>query len=182
MISATGLNSYSLPTGKEKPSCPIHSKFPPAAGMSEDIARGRRSSGRIPASGYSEVASSEEAAKTLGGRSLTASSSRAGDYSSSAPSVGSSAASTFESRFKLVAWTSTIRCLKVVPLTSSPSRYRRMPSRVTSCPFSFWFRSTKNCTPADIGVSSYPPPKMASLSELAFNDAFHRGRICLLLS
>jgi hypothetical protein len=27
-----------------------------------------------------------------------------------------------------------IRCLKVVHLTSTPSRYRRMPSRVTSCP------------------------------------------------
>ncbi len=36
----------------------------------------------------------------------------------------------------LMAWISAIRCLKVVPLTSSStSRYLRMPSRVTSCPF-----------------------------------------------
>ncbi len=57
--------------------------------------------------------------KPLGGRSFIASSSQADDYSSSAPSIGSSAASTFESRFTLMAWTSAIRCLKVVPLTSS---------------------------------------------------------------
>jgi hypothetical protein len=36
----------------------------------------------------------------------------------------------------LVAWTSAIRCFNLVPLTSSStSRYRKMPSRVTSCPF-----------------------------------------------
>jgi hypothetical protein len=53
-----------------------------------------------------------------------------GCYSSSAPSEGSSAVSTFESRFMLMARISAIRCLKVVPLTSSStSRYRRMPSR-----------------------------------------------------
>lgn len=50
---------------------------------------------------------------------LIASSSQADDYSVSAPSVGSSAASIFESRFMLMAWTSAILCLKVVPLTSS---------------------------------------------------------------
>ena len=33
------------------------------------------------------------------------------DYSSPAPSAGSSAASTFESRFMLVAWISPRRCL-----------------------------------------------------------------------
>ncbi len=36
---------------------------------------------------------------------------KAGDYSSSAPSAGSSAASTFESRFMLMAWISAMRCL-----------------------------------------------------------------------
>src|SRR5260370_40985181 len=57
----------------------------------------------------------------------------ADDYSSSAPSEGSSAASTFESRFMLVAWTSVIRCLNLVPSTSSStSRLRRVPSKVTS--------------------------------------------------
>jgi hypothetical protein len=49
-----------------------------------------------------------------------------GCYSSSAPSEGSSTVSTFESRFMLMAWISAIRCLKVVPLTSSStSRYRK---------------------------------------------------------
>jgi hypothetical protein len=58
------------------------------------------------------------------------------DYSSSAPSEGSSAASTFESRFMLMTWISAIRCLNLVPSTSSStSRYRRVPSRVISCPF-----------------------------------------------
>src|ERR1700674_4630297 len=64
------------------------------------------------------------------------SSTRADNYSSSAPSEGSSAASTFESRFMLVAWTSAIRCLNLVPSTSSStSRYRKVASRVMSCPF-----------------------------------------------
>jgi hypothetical protein len=40
-------------------------------------------------------------------------------HSSSDPSEGSSAASTLESRFMLMAWTSAIRCLKVVRLASS---------------------------------------------------------------
>jgi len=40
------------------------------------------------------------------------------DYSSSAPPEGSSAASTFENRFMLMAWISAIRCFKVVPSTS----------------------------------------------------------------
>jgi hypothetical protein len=44
------------------------------------------------------------------------------DHSSPAPSEGSSMVSIFESRFMLVAWTSAIRCLKVVPLTSSSPR------------------------------------------------------------
>ena len=36
----------------------------------------------------------------------------------------------------LVAWTSAMRCLNVVPSTpSSTSRYRKVPSRVMSCPF-----------------------------------------------
>src|SRR5260370_32793704 len=36
----------------------------------------------------------------------------------------------------LVAWTSAIRCLNVVPtISSSTSRYRKVPSRVMSCPF-----------------------------------------------
>jgi hypothetical protein len=42
-------------------------------------------------------------AKTLGGRSFLVSSSQADDYSSPAPSAGSSEASIFESRFMLVA-------------------------------------------------------------------------------
>ena len=58
------------------------------------------------------------------------------DYSSSAPSEGSSAASTFESRFMLIAWISAIRCLNGWPSTSSvTSRYRSVPSSVMSCPF-----------------------------------------------
>jgi hypothetical protein len=47
MISAAGFNSYSVPTDKEKPSSLIHSKYPPAVGMSEGIARRGRCSGRI---------------------------------------------------------------------------------------------------------------------------------------
>src|ERR1700722_18221250 len=36
----------------------------------------------------------------------------------------------------LVAWTSAMRCLNVVPSSSSStSRYRRVPSSVMSCPF-----------------------------------------------
>src|SRR5277367_2159269 len=58
------------------------------------------------------------------------------DYSSPASSVGSSAASILESRLRLVAWISAIRCLNSVPSTSSStSRYLRVPSSVTSCPF-----------------------------------------------
>ncbi len=41
----------------------------------------------------------------------SAPSTQAGDYTSPAPSEGSSAASTFERRFMLVAWISAIRCL-----------------------------------------------------------------------
>lgn len=64
------------------------------------------------------------------------SSTQADDYSSAAPSEGSSAASTFESRFMLTAWISAIRCLNVTPLSSSStSRYRRTPLSVMSCPF-----------------------------------------------
>jgi hypothetical protein len=50
--------------------------------------------------------------------------------------AGTSAVSLLESRFMLVAWTSVMRCLNVLPSTSSStSRYRRVPSRVMSCPF-----------------------------------------------
>src|SRR5258707_12579465 len=74
--------------------------------------------------------------------------SRSDDYSSPAPSEGSSAASIFESRFMLMAWISAIRCLKVVPLTSSStSRYRRMPSRVTSCPLLESFGELREISP-----------------------------------
>ena len=49
---------------------------------------------------------------------------KAGDYSSPAPSAGSSAASTLESRFMLMAWISAIRCLNAVPsISSSTSRH-----------------------------------------------------------
>jgi hypothetical protein len=44
MISAAGFNSYSVPTDKEKPSFLIHSRYPPAVGMPEGVAR---RSGRI---------------------------------------------------------------------------------------------------------------------------------------
>ena len=56
--------------------------------------------------------------------------------SSLAPSAGSSAASTFDNRFMLVAWISAMLCLNVTPSTSSEtSRYLIFPSRVMSCPF-----------------------------------------------
>ena len=90
----------------------------------------------------------------MGGRSFTASSSQAGDYSSSAPSAGSSAASTFESRFMLMAWISAIRCLKGVPSTSSStSRYRRVPSTLTSCPF---WRFLANFDEISPGIDAMP--------------------------
>lgn len=58
---------------------------------------------------------------------------RGDDYSSAAPSAGSSAVSIFESRFMLMAWTSAIRCLnRVASTSSSTSRYRKVPSSVTS--------------------------------------------------
>ena len=58
------------------------------------------------------------------------------DYSSSAPSVGSSAASTFERRLMLEAWISATVCLNGLPSTSSSTvRYLIFPSRLTSCPF-----------------------------------------------
>jgi hypothetical protein len=61
---------------------------------------------------------------------------KAADYSSPAPSAGSSGVSILESRFMLVAWISAIRCFNVVPsISSSTSRYRKMPSSVMSCPF-----------------------------------------------
>jgi hypothetical protein len=64
------------------------------------------------------------------------------DYSSTAPSDGSSADSTFE---MLMAWISAILCLNVTPSTSS--RYFSLPSRVTSCPF--WrFRANFERCPA----------------------------------
>ena len=45
-------------------------------------------------------------------------------------------ASTFESRFMLVAWISAMMCLNVKPSASSEtSRYLIFPSRVMSCPF-----------------------------------------------
>jgi|GEM_PF-1991279 len=54
---------------------------------------------------------------------------------SSAPSEGSSAAVTFESRLML-AWISAIRCLKLLPSTSSVFlRYLSVPSSVTSWRF-----------------------------------------------
>jgi hypothetical protein len=58
------------------------------------------------------------------------------DYSSSAPSVGSSAASTFERRLMLEAWISAMVCLNGLPSTSSSTvRYLIFPSRLTNCPF-----------------------------------------------
>jgi hypothetical protein len=57
-------------------------------------------------------------------------------YASSTPSVGSSAASTFERRLMLEAWISAMVCLNGLPSTSSSTvRYLIFPSRLTSCPF-----------------------------------------------
>ena len=57
------------------------------------------------------------------------------DYSPPAPSSGSSAASTLESRFMLAAWISAIRCLKDVPLiSSSTSRYVHVAWSATTTP------------------------------------------------
>jgi len=56
-----------------------------------------------------------------------------GCYSSSAPSEGSSAVSTFESRFMLMAWISAIRCLNVVP-----SRALVQIAKADRVQWSFW--------------------------------------------
>lgn len=80
----------------------------------------------------SPIKSAYRSRPLLGLRQPTVKWLRAGAYSSPAPSCGSSVASIFESRVMLVAWISARRCFCS---SVSTSRYRSVPSRVTSCPF-----------------------------------------------
>jgi hypothetical protein len=74
----------------------------------------------------------------------------------------------------LMAWTSAVRCLKAVPLTSSStSRYLRMPSRVMSCPFWRVFANFERFLQAKTRCHSV----RFSYSPLSFFQAFHGGDV-----